>query len=88
VTTGVYGVVRHPQFLAGILIAVSMMLLSQHLHSVVAGLVAAVVYASEVPPADRRLVMKFGEPYRRYMEEVPALNFVAGLARLARAGMG
>ena len=87
VTTGVYGVVRHPQFLAGILIAVSMMLLSQHLHSVVAGLVAAVVYASEVPPADRRLVTKFGEPYRRYMERVPALNFVAGLARLARAGM-
>jgi protein-S-isoprenylcysteine O-methyltransferase Ste14 len=86
VTSGVYGVVRHPQFLAGILITVSMMLLSQSVYSVVAGLVAAVVYASEVPAADRRLVEKFGEPYRRYMEEVPALNFVVGLARLAQAG--
>ncbi len=78
--------VRHPQFLAGILIAVSMMLISQHPHSVVAGLVAAVVYASEVPPADERLVEKFGEPYLRYMERVPALNFVVGVVRLIRRG--
>jgi protein-S-isoprenylcysteine O-methyltransferase Ste14 len=88
VTSGVYSVVRHPQFLAGILITLSMMLMSQHPHSVVAGLVAAVVYASEVPPADGRLVEKFGEPYVRYMERVPALNFVAGLLRLVRAGSG
>ena len=88
VTSGVYSVVRHPQFLAGILITVSMMLISQHPHSVVAGLVVAVVYASEVPPADVRLVEKFGEPYERYMERVPALNFVAGLVRLVRAGSG
>jgi protein-S-isoprenylcysteine O-methyltransferase Ste14 len=88
VTSGVYSVVRHPQFLAGILITVSMMLMSQHPHSVVAGLVAAVVYASEVPPADERLAEKFGEPYLRYKERVPALNFVAGLVRLAKAGSG
>jgi hypothetical protein len=31
-------------------------------------------------------VEKFGEPYVRYMERVPALNFVSGLFRLARAG--
>jgi protein-S-isoprenylcysteine O-methyltransferase Ste14 len=84
VTSGVYSVVRHPQFLAGILITVSMMLMSQHPHSVVAGLVAAVVYASEVPSADRRLAEKFGEPYQRYKERVPALNFFAGMARLIR----
>jgi protein-S-isoprenylcysteine O-methyltransferase Ste14 len=86
VTSGVYGVVRHPQFLAGILITVSMMLISQHPHSVVAGLVAAVVYASEVPPADERLAEKFGEPYLRYKERVPGLNFVAGMVRLIRRG--
>jgi protein-S-isoprenylcysteine O-methyltransferase Ste14 len=86
VTSGVYSVVRHPQFLAGILITVSMMLMSQHVHSVVAGLVAAVVYASEVQPADERLVEKFGEPYLRYKERVPALNFVVGVVRLIRRG--
>ena len=55
VTSGVYSVVRHPQFLAGILITMSMMLMSQHPHSVIAGTVAAIIYASEVPPADKRL---------------------------------
>ena len=82
VTTGVYGVVRHPQFLAGILVITSMMLLSQHVGSAVAGLVAAAVFASEVPVADERLVAKFGEPYVRYMGRVPGLNFISGVVRL------
>jgi protein-S-isoprenylcysteine O-methyltransferase Ste14 len=82
VTSGVYGVVRHPQFLAGVLICLSMMLISQHPYSVVAGIVAAFTYAYEVVPADRRLVEKFGDPYQRYKERVPALNFVVGLFRL------
>lgn len=81
VNTGVYSLVRHPQFLAGILIALSMMLISQHIHSVVAGLIASVVFASEVPVEDRRNIEKFGEPYRVYMKEVPALNFIAGIFR-------
>ena len=81
VTTGVYSIVRHPQFLAGVLICLSMMLISQHPHSVVAGIIAAIVYASEVNSADRRLIEKFGEPYRKYMRQVPALNFVTGLIR-------
>ena len=82
VTSGVYGVVRHPQFLAGVLICFSMMLISQHLYSVIAGSIAALLFASDVPPADERLVEKFGEPYLLYMEQVPALNFVSGLFRL------
>ena len=84
VTSGVYSVVRHPQFLAGILITLSMMLISQHVQSVIAGLIAAVVYASEAPVEDRRNIAKFGEPYRDYMREVPALNFMAGLLRRLR----
>ena len=85
VTSGVYSVVRHPQFLAGVLICLSMMLISQHPYSVLAGMVAAVTFAYEVVPADKRLVEKFGEPYLRYKERVPALNFVAGLFRLIKS---
>ena len=84
VTSGVYSVVRHPQFLAGVLICVSMMLISQHPYSVVAGLIASITYAYEVVPADRRLVEKFGEQYQRYKERVPALNFIVGVFRLLR----
>ena len=84
VTSGVYSVVRHPQFLAGVLICVSMMLISQHPYSVVAGLIASITYAYEVVPADRRLVEKFGELYQRYKERVPALNFIVGVFCLLR----
>jgi len=76
-----YVIVRHPQFLAGVLICLGMMLISQHPQSVVAGIIASIVYASEVDSADRRLIEKFGEPYREYMEQVPALNFVTGIIR-------
>ena len=82
VTSGVYSIVRHPQFLAGVLICLSMMLISQHPYSVVAGLIAGVTYAYEVVPADRRLVEKFGESYLQYKERVPALNFIIGFFRL------
>ena len=82
VTSGVYSIVRHPQFLAGVLICLSMMLISQHPHSVVAGFIAGVAYAYEVLPADRRLVEKFGVSYLQYKERVPALNFIIGFLRL------
>ncbi len=81
VTSGIYSIVRHPQFLAGILMAIGMMLLSQHPNSVIAGAIASVVYASEVPVTDKRLVEKFGESYHRYSEQVPALNFILGIIR-------
>ena len=84
VDTGVYRIVRHPQFLAGILICLSMMLISQHLYSMVAGLVASIVYASDVPHADKKLVEKFGESYLDYMGQVPALNFINGIIRRLR----
>lgn len=84
VTSGVYSIVRHPQFLAGILICLSMMLISQHPHSIFAGAIAAIVYASEVNPADERLIEKFGEPYLEYKKQVPAIDFITGFYRAAR----
>jgi protein-S-isoprenylcysteine O-methyltransferase Ste14 len=32
--------------------------------------------------ADQRLIVKFGDAYRRYMERVPRVNFVSGIFRL------
>lgn len=81
VTTGIYRIVRHPQFLAGVLITVSMALISQHSSSFVAGFIAAVVFASEVPDEDKKNIEKFGESYKKYMNDVPALNFIVGLIK-------
>jgi protein-S-isoprenylcysteine O-methyltransferase Ste14 len=58
--------------------------MSQHPHSVAAGLVVAIAYASEAPAEEERNIEKFGELYKEYMREVPALNFTAGLSKRAR----
>jgi protein-S-isoprenylcysteine O-methyltransferase Ste14 len=60
------------------------MLVSQHLHSVIAGTIAAIVFASEVSSADKKLIEKFGEPYKIYKEQVPGLNFIVGIIRIIK----
>jgi protein-S-isoprenylcysteine O-methyltransferase Ste14 len=81
VDSGIYSVVRHPQFLAGILISLSLALISQYWLNVL--LIAPVVVGTVLDSrrADADLLVKFGEDYRRYMEEVPGLNFIVGITR-------
>ena len=78
VDTGIYAILRHPQYCAGILIAVSMILLTQHWVSAAAGAVVAATHYVECIYADRRLVEKFGDVYVDYMRRVPRVNFILG----------
>ena len=87
VDTGLYAVVRHPQFVAWPLMSVALALVSQHLAVVIMGAVAFVLACVDFRKADERNIEKFGEEYRVYMERVPGWNFIAGLWRWARRGM-
>lgn len=84
VDTGIYSVVRHPQYLAGILLSLALALISQYWWNAV--LLVPVVAGTLLDSgrADRRLVEKFGEDYRLYMERVPALDPVTGSLRLLK----
>lgn len=86
VDTGVYSIVRHPQYLAGLLIILALMLMTQHWLSVTAGVVAFVAFYIDTLVADPRLVEKFGEEYREYMNRVPRMNFLLGIVRRSRQG--
>ena len=89
VDTGLYGIVRHPQYLGGLLFSVSMVLITQHWACLAAGAGAMVPFYLSVMEEDRAMVEKFGDDYRRYMERVPRLNVLAGLARrVGRRGSG
>ena len=89
VDTGLYSIVRHPQYLAGLLLIIALMLLSQHWLSVLAGAVAFVAFYLDTLRADSPMIEKFGDEYREYMRRVPRLNFVLGIARrLGRRGQG
>jgi protein-S-isoprenylcysteine O-methyltransferase Ste14 len=83
VETGIYAIVRHPQMgVAWLLMSISLMLITQHWISVALGIPVMVVVYADLLKADQRCIEKFGDAYRRYMERVPRVNFVAGIIRL------
>jgi protein-S-isoprenylcysteine O-methyltransferase Ste14 len=82
VDRGVYAIVRHPQYLAGILMGVALTLIAQHWIVAILGAVVVVVTYVDSFEEDRSCLKKFGEDYERYRERVPRLNFVTGIVRL------
>lgn len=83
VTSGLYTILRHPQFLASDFLAAAVMCITQHWAVYLAGAVGIGANHLTMIKADRDLVEKFGEPYRRYMEQVPQWNLLIGLWRWA-----
>jgi len=84
VDSGVYSIVRHPQYLAGILINVALPMIAQHWLVIVPGVVAGVVNYLGTFDEEERCIEKFGDAYREYQGKVPRLNFVRGIVRAMR----
>ena len=81
VTSGLYAIVRHPQFLASDVLAVAVMCITQQWSVYLAGAVGIVGNHLTMVKADSDLVEKFGEAYREYMRQVPRSNALVGLWR-------
>jgi len=79
--TGIYSVVRHPQYLGFMMAVPALMLLSQHWLSAALGFPGGLLFYVDVRKADGMLLERFGEDYRRYMEDVPGLNIIVGVIR-------
>lgn len=85
VDSGVYAVVRHPQYLSFMLLSLFLILIAQHWLIAVIGMAAiALVYAGIVPQADQANMEKSGDDYKRYMQVVPRINFLVGIISLLR----
>lgn len=84
VDTGVYSVCRHPQFLAGILIGLSLFLVAQHWVVLIFGIFVMIIFYLGVVEGDKEALEKFGQEYQQYRERVPRLNFVVGIIRLLK----
>jgi protein-S-isoprenylcysteine O-methyltransferase Ste14 len=84
VDTGLYAIVRHPQFVAWPLMSVAVALVSQHPVVIAMGAVAGVVACLDFRWVDEQEIEKFGDEYRDYMRRVPGWNFIAGFWRWAR----
>ncbi|MHB1018373.1 MAG: methyltransferase family protein [Coriobacteriia bacterium] len=84
VDTGLYAVVRHPQFLAMLVLAAGIALIAQRWTEALVGAAAAGAFLVDFRRADRRDLAKFGQPYQEYMERVPGWNPLVGVARVLR----
>ena len=83
VDTGIYAVVRHPQYFGGILsIFVTTPLLYQHWLFVVLGIPGTILVYLGAKQADKRLIEKFGDEYIYYMQSVPRMDILTGVIRL------
>ena len=81
VDSGIYAVVRHPQFFAGILISLALVLMSQHWLNAVLFIPVVVGTYIDSLRADKRLIEKFGDDYKSYMQRVSGLNPLVGIIR-------
>ena len=86
VDRGVYSVVRHPQYLAGMLLGAALPLIAQHWIVIPPGAAAIALLYTGTYIEEKFTMEKFGEEYERYMQSVPRVNFILGLLRLLRKG--
>jgi len=84
VDTGIYSIVRHPQYVTFILWALSGMLLFQHWLIILIGVPVIPLTYIDLIRADKACTERFGEEYKAYMKKVPRANFFLGIIRRLR----
>ena len=84
VDTGIYSIVRHPQYVTFILWAIAGMLLFQHWIIILLGIPVIPLIYIDLIRADKDAIKKFGNDYKKYMQKVPRANFLLGIIRHLR----
>ena len=84
VKTGLYSIIRHPQYTAGILLSLALIFVSQTIVIVLLGLGVIPLLYFDILKADEYNIKKFGEEYKEYMKNVPGINFILGIIRLIK----
>ncbi|MFX1388165.1 MAG: methyltransferase family protein [Promethearchaeota archaeon] len=81
VKDGPYAIIRHPQYLGGILFTISITLWTQVWLSLVLSIIIIVLTYQWTYSEDKKLIEKFGEDYKTYKEKVPRLNPILGVIK-------
>ena len=79
VDTGIFSIVRHPQYVTFILWAIAGMLLFQHWIVILLGIPILPFTYIDLIKADKDAIEKFGDEYKAYMKRVPRANFLLGI---------
>jgi protein-S-isoprenylcysteine O-methyltransferase Ste14 len=81
VKNGPYAVIRHPQYLGGILFTISMTLWSQAWLSLVLSIMIVILTYQWTYSEDKKLIEQFGKDYESYKKKVPRLNPILGIIK-------
>lgn len=81
VESGMYALVRHPEFLGHLLIISSLVLIAQHIFSLIIEAILIFLLYFAMIEEEKQNIEKFGEAYRDYMQRVPRINLFAGIVR-------
>ena len=81
VDTGIFSIVRHPQYMTFMIWAIAGMLLFQHWIVVILGIPVLPFTYIDLIRADEAASKKFGDQYKDYMKRVPRANFFLGIIR-------
>jgi protein-S-isoprenylcysteine O-methyltransferase Ste14 len=84
VDTGIYSIVRHPQYVTFILWAIAGILLFQHWIIILLGIPVVPLTYIDLIKADNNAIKKLGDDYKAYMKKVPRANFLLGIIRRIR----
>ena len=80
VDTGTYAIIRHPQYLAGILVSLSITFWVQSFLSMILTVIVIILIYQWSYSEDKILITKFGNEYIEYKRKVTRLNPVIGIA--------
>jgi len=80
-TQGVYGIIRHPVHLSGMLATLGIALLMANIAVMALGAIACGAFFAASREEDRHGEENIGHEYDVYMQNVPAFNFVQGISK-------
>ena len=86
VDTGIYAVVRHPQYTGGVFsIFLTTLLFYPHWLFGILGVLGTLVIYLGCREEDQRLIQQFGDDYVAYTKRVPRMNIFLGISRLLQS---
>jgi protein-S-isoprenylcysteine O-methyltransferase Ste14 len=85
VESGIYSIIRHPMYLAFILMAIALIFISQYWLNVIVGIIRIVLLYYVMREEEKGDLEKFGQGYKDYMKKVPRLNFIKGILIVKRS---